>query len=116
MRSILILLHFVLTTSFSFSQDIVPLWPSGAPGFEERKNEPEQAKDWWVKNIHNPSITVFLPPKEKATGAAVIVCPGGGHRELVFDAEGSDAAKYLNSIGVAAFVLKYRLAYEANSP
>lgn len=95
---------------------VIPLWKDGAPGSEARRNEPEQAKDWWVKNIHNPSITVFLPPKERATGAAVIVCPGGGHRELVFTAEGVDAAAYLNSIGVAAFVLKYRLAREPNSP
>ena len=95
---------------------MIPLWKDGAPGSEARRNEPEQAKDWWVKNIHNPSITVFLPPTDKATGAAVIVCPGGGHRELVFNAEGVDAAEYLNSIGVAAFVLKYRLAREPNSP
>lgn len=43
------------------------LWENGAPGFENRKNEPEQAKDWWVKNIHNPSITAFFPEKGKAT-------------------------------------------------
>jgi len=46
----------------------IPLWPNGAPGFESKRNEPEQAKDYWVKNIHNPSITIYLPPKEKATG------------------------------------------------
>ena len=46
----------------------IPLWPGGAPGFESRRDEPEQAKDWWVRNVHNPSITVFLPPREKATG------------------------------------------------
>jgi acetyl esterase/lipase len=94
----------------------VPLWINGAPGFENRRTEPEQAKDYWVKNIHNPSLTVFMPPKEKATGAAVVIAPGGGHRELVFDAEGRDAALFLNRIGVAAFVLKYRLAREDNSP
>lgn len=95
---------------------VISLWPHGAPGFEARRDEPEQAKDYWVKNIHNPSITVFLPPKETATGAAAVVFPGGGHRELVFNAEGVDAAKYLNRIGVAAFVVKYRLAREPNSP
>lgn len=97
-------------------QRVIHLWENGAPGFENRKNEPEQAKDYWIKNIHNPSITVFLPPKEKATGAAVIICPGGGHRELVYNAEGVDPAIFLNSIGVTAFVLKYRLSREENSP
>lgn len=95
---------------------VLPLWPKGAPGFEKLRDEPEQAKDYWVKHINNPSITVYLPPNEKATGAAVIICPGGGHRELVFNAEGRQPAEYLNSIGVAAFVLKYRLAREENSP
>ena len=95
---------------------VVALWEKGAPGFESRRNEPEEAKDYWVKNVHNPSITVYLPPKEKATGAGIVVAPGGGHRLLVFNAEGRDAAEYLNSIGVAAFVLKYRLAREAGSP
>jgi acetyl esterase/lipase len=57
-----------------------------------------------------------LPPKEKANGAAVVICPGGGHRELVFDAEGKDAALFFNSIGVTALVLKYRLFREENSP
>ncbi|MDQ3289780.1 MAG: alpha/beta hydrolase [Bacteroidota bacterium] len=94
----------------------IPLWPKGAPGFESRRNEPEQAKDWWVKNIHNPSITVFLPPKEKANGAAVVICPGGGHRELVYNAEGVEPAAFLNNLGVAAIVLKYRLGREENSP
>lgn len=94
----------------------MPLWKEGAPGSEQRKHEPEQAKDWWVKNIHNPSITVFLPEQSMATGAAIVICPGGGHRELVYNAEGVEAAEYFNSIGVAAIVLKYRLAREPNSP
>lgn len=112
---LLVLLSYC-TANAQDNPQVIHLWEKGAPGFEDRRNEPEQAKDWWVKNIHNPSITVYLPPKEKATGAAVVVCPGGGHRELVFNPEGRDAATYLNSIGVAVFVLKYRLAREENSP
>ena len=94
----------------------IPLWKNGAPGFEDRKDEPEEAKDWWVKNIHNPSLTVFLAPEEKRTGAAVVICPGGGHRLLVAGAEGNEAAAYFNELGVDAFVLKYRLGREENSP
>jgi len=117
MRNI-IFLNLFLFPFLVFAQDsaTVALWKNGAPGFENRKNEKEEAKDWWVKNIHNPSLTIFLPPKDIATGAAVIVCPGGGHRQLVFSSEGKDPAKFLNSIGVAAFVLKYRLFREDNSP
>ncbi len=109
----------LLLPSLAFAQTAPPqisLWPNGAPGFENRRDEPEQAKDWWVRNIHNPSITVYLPSQEKATGAAVLVCPGGGHRNLVYNSEGRDAALFLNSIGVAAFVLKYRLFREEGSP
>ena len=93
----------------------IPLWPNGAPGSEARRTEPEETKEYWVKNIHDPSITVYLPPKEKATGAGVVVIPGGGHRLLVITAEGQDPAEYLNSLGVAAFVLKHRLAREEKS-
>ena len=94
----------------------ISLWPKGAPGFEDRRNEPEQAKDWWVKNIHNPSITVFSPAKENDKGIGVLICPGGGHRALVYNSEGRDPALYLNSLGITAFVLKYRLGREENSP
>jgi acetyl esterase/lipase len=58
---------------------------------------------------------VYLPPAAQATGAAMIVAPGGGHQFLNFDQEGTYVAEYLNSTGVAAFVLKYRLAREAGS-
>lgn len=94
---------------------VFPLWPKGAPGFENRRTIPEEAKDYWVKNIHNPSIQVYLPPKDKATGAAVVICPGGGHRLLVYNAEGRDPALFLNKIGVAAIILKYRLFREDSS-
>ncbi|MES2646358.1 MAG: alpha/beta hydrolase [Bacteroidota bacterium] len=107
----------LLTSFITTAQDslVLPLWKGGAPGFEHRSAEVEQAKDWWVRNVHNPSVTVFLPDPSIAKGTAVVVCPGGGHTNLVFNSEGVAVAKYLNSIGVAAFVLKYRLFREPGS-
>jgi acetyl esterase/lipase len=96
--------------------EVIHLWSDGAPGFADRKDIPEEAKDYWVRNINNPSVTVFLPPKDKANGCAVVVAPGGGFRELVFDAEGRQPAEFLNSLGVTVFALKYRLPNEAQSP
>lgn len=115
-RSLLALLLFSAFTRAADVPQVIPLWPNGAPGFEERRNEPERAESYWVRNIHNPSVTVFTPPREKANGAAVLVCPGGGHKELVFNAEGVEAARYLAELGVTAFALKYRLGREEGSP
>lgn len=93
----------------------IPLWPNGAPGSEGRRGEAEVAKEYWVKNIHDPSVTAYLPDPAKATGAAVVIAPGGGHALLVITGEGAATAKYFNDIGVAAFVLRYRLAREPGS-
>ncbi len=116
---LLLLITIVFYSPAAISQSkpfVISLWEKGAPGFEQLKNEPEEAKEYWVKHINNPTITAYFPPKEKANGTAVIICPGGGHRLLVIDAEGTDPAIYLNNIGVTAFVLKYRLGREENSP
>jgi len=99
------------------------LWPNGAPGSEGQDSaeivnwrvEPE-ATFPVVTNIHHPSITPYLPDKAKATGAVVVVAPGGGHQFLSIDHEGYDVAQFLADHGVAAFVLKYRLVRAANSP
>jgi acetyl esterase/lipase len=99
----------------------VPLWASGAPGSEgktaqEVDEAPNQAHGYLkVTSVHKPSLTVFLPPADRATGTALIIAPGGGHQFLNFDQEGTYVAEYLNSIGTAAFVLKYRLAREPGS-
>jgi acetyl esterase/lipase len=110
-----IILAIPITLMAQEAPAVIHLWTNGAPGFESRKDIPEAGTSAMLKSVDNPSLTVFLPPKEKATGAAVIVCPGGGFFQLTFGAEGVDAAKFLNSIGVAAFVLKYRLPRLTNS-
>ncbi len=106
----------------------VVLWPEGAPGSQARRAEPEQLA-WREEstnhitfpvlfNIHNPSIVPFIPRAGRATGAAVIIAPGGGHMFLTIDREGYDLGRSLAERGIAAFVLKYRLARDraGNSP
>lgn len=89
---------------------VVHLWDNGAPGSEALKDEPEMAVKWGVAHINNPSVAVFLPPAAKATGAAVVILPGGGHRFLNINSEGYALGRWLASKGVAGFVVKYRLA------
>ena len=100
-------------------QEPIKLWPTGAPGAEESVT-PETVRltpdgEHILSNIQEPSIIPYLPPKASATGAAVIVAPGGGHSELWMDHEGYAVAEWLSDHGVAAFVLKYRLAKQKNS-
>lgn len=93
----------------------LPLWPVGAPGSEARAAEPEKIEGSNVCNIHNPSITPFVPVADKSTGTAVIICPGGGHSKLCLGHEGYALAEWFRDHGIAAFVLKYRLAREKGS-
>jgi acetyl esterase/lipase len=102
----------------------IPLWPNGAPGSEARKDEPEKV-NWRqepdivfpvTSNIHNPSVTPYLPSKSKATGCAVIIAPGGGNWFLTMDREGYMVGQWLADHGIAAFVLKYRLSRDQSNP
>lgn len=93
----------------------VKLWPDGAPGSGARRAEPEQAESYWVKNVHDPSLTVFPADPRRTNGAAVVVIPGGGHRLIVWTTEGTAVAQALNRMGITVFVLKYRLAREEGS-
>ena len=105
-----------LSSGAAPNSQVIPLWQNGAPGFESLSGEPEQVQDYWVRNVNNPSITVFPAPANKANGCAVMIAPGGGFRELVFDAEGRQPAEFLNNLGVTVFVLKYRLPKAKGSP
>ena len=92
----------------------LPLWPHGAPGSEARVAEAEKLDGSNVTNVHNPSITPFIPASD-ATGVAVIIAPGGGHSKLCLGHEGYALAEWFRDHGIAAFVLKYRLAREKDS-
>ena len=114
----LLLLSLLAHPAFA-EPEAIRLWPQGAPG-SEGQNSPEIVRineygEHIVSNVHFPSITPYLPATDHSTRAAVVVVPGGGHRELWMDHEGYSVARYLAAHGVAAFVLKYRLAREERS-
>ncbi len=121
MRTLLLqnLILAVLLIPAAAGEPSIPLWPNGAPGSEGKDSKEIIEKgsngETKVSGIHHPSLTPYLPAAEKATGAAVIVAPGGGHRYLAIDHEGFNVARWLSERGIAAFVLKYRLARETNS-
>ena len=106
-------------TAASSEQPVVYLWPDGAPGSEgktgDEKVQIQPAGDHVISNVHKPSITVYLPSKETATGVGIVIAPGGGHSALWVDHEGHNVAKWLQEHGIAGFVLKYRLAREKGS-
>src|SRR4051812_25041541 len=85
--------------------ETIPLWPGGVPG--ALGTDPA---------LDVPTLTVFLASPDKATGSAVVVCPGGGYRGLATDHEGRQIADWLNSLGISAFVLKYRLGPRYHHP
>jgi acetyl esterase/lipase len=83
------------------------LWPRGAPG--ARPDATAETHDrGHVRNVHTPAISVYLPPRDRATGACVVICPGGGYGVLAMEHEGTEIAAWLNRIGVAGVILKYR--------
>lgn len=105
-----------LSTVSSAQQQVIPLWPGGAPGSETwtQKEDtthfpPLAAGGPLVRNVTQPTLTVFPPDPSPGNGTAVIVCPGGGFHFLSWDSEGTEVARWLSKRGVAAFLLKYRL-------
>ena len=89
----------------------LPLYTGSAPNSKTTtaKEQVENRDIRWITQVQEPDIAVFLPSKRFASGQAIVICPGGGYGGLAYDLEGTDIAKYLNSIGVAGIVLKYRL-------
>jgi len=121
MRACLSAIAILMTAAPAFAQlpknlpQAIPLWPKGAPGSEARAADAEQVDGTNVSNVHNPTLTPYIPNADKSTGTAVIICPGGGHSKLCLGHEGYALAEWFRDRGIAAFVLKYRLAREKGS-
>ncbi len=108
-------LFVMVITQTARAQEVSNLWPdnaipnaiAGTTITEKTETKPDNIL--LVSQVSVPTLTAYLPPKEKATGAAVMICPGGGYWVLASGHEGADIARWFNEMGVAAFVLKYRL-------
>jgi acetyl esterase/lipase len=101
------------------SASVFRVWPDGAPGSDAASVGPELERPRWensrlVRNVTEPTLTVFLPEASVALGTGVVVCPGGAWHFLMIDKEGTEVAQWLTARGVAAFVLKYRVAPTAD--
>jgi acetyl esterase/lipase len=110
-QSILYVVLLFMTFNLSAQDKVLKVWPEGAPN-DNGMTEPEEKYDGVrVRNVSEAEMYVYLPDEEKNTGAAVVICPGGGYRIEAMDHEGYDIAEWLKSKGVAGIVLKYRLPY-----
>ena len=112
---ILFVLIFLINVLIVRSQTVMlKLWPETIPGSISDPSYIEKiittdGRITRCNNVVTPDLTVFLPAPEKANGAAVMICPGGGYGTLAFDHEGNAIAKWLNDNGIAGIILKYRL-------
>ncbi|MDD4032730.1 MAG: alpha/beta hydrolase [Bacteroidales bacterium] len=118
MRSLIFLGAFALISfSLSAQTDTIQLWPDEIPGAIENMSYPPETlitKDWVrVVNVSTPALWAFPASGENNKGAAVVICPGGGYEGVAIGHEGVDVAKWFNTLGISAFVLKYRLPSDA---
>jgi acetyl esterase/lipase len=113
MRKLLLIALATNLVCLSFAQTEMPLYnykiPYSKPIVNRESSIAGADGNPRISKVSEPTLTAFLPPKEKASGTAIIICPGGGYAHLSIVGEGYDVAKLLNEWGVAAFVLKYRL-------
>jgi len=103
-----ILLAYGLLCAQESKPDVIPLWPGQVPGETAPAGE-DKIEKGSVVGVTRPTIAVYRPAKDKDTGAAIVVAPGGGYRVLAITHEGTDVAAWLTSIGVTAVLLRYRV-------
>ena len=109
-----IIIAIISVLNSNAQQKTMDLWPGGIPGlvFTDSYIEKSTTSEGLITRFEkttNPMIYIFLPPREKATGTAVLICPGGGYAALAFGHEGNAIASWLNDNGIAGIILKYRL-------
>lgn len=112
MNRIIVALYLLLTANLIFAQDeLINFWGDNIPNYQESNSQefvpPRDIV--FIKNVQKPTLEVFMPSKQNASGMAVLICPGGGYGGVAYDWEGADYAKWFNAQGIAAFVLKYRM-------
>jgi acetyl esterase/lipase len=114
--------HHVPLTTNAAEPEVIKLWPSTVPGeTKELPPEGEMTRDgkkmvagqpiFLLTNVSKPELAIYRPEAANNTGAAVIICPGGGHSVLAYDLEGTEIAQWLNTIGITGIVLKYRVPF-----
>lgn len=118
-RSSMLLLALVTGAASAGGKDeplVVKVWPGKAPGEKDDigpekvlEVKPGQTNVKRITNVTTPTLTLMRPAADKDTGAAVVICPGGGYNILAWDLEGEEVGRWLNSIGVTGIVLKYRV-------
>jgi len=111
-----LLIVFNLFSKLMHSQTVIPLYadsiPNSRPAIDEEKTDYGNGVTT-IGKVSRPTLTIFLPPENKANGTAVVICPGGGYWVVTEDKEGTEIAKEFNNMGVTAFVLKYRIPNDA---
>ncbi|WP_254412810.1 alpha/beta hydrolase [Dyadobacter diqingensis] len=106
--SSLLLIIWMSASISCFGQKEIPLYPGKIPNARSAANDETTVKGV-VRNVSQPTLSVFLPKEGTSNGASVIICPGGGYGVLVIEREGFEVARAFNKVGITAFVLKYRL-------
>lgn len=110
----LFIILFVLTNNIIGQKKVIDIWNGSIPGsiknnaYYEDTIKLDDGK-CRIRRVVNPTLTIFTAPAETATGAAVIICPGGGYTRLAIDNEGEGVVRWLNKAGITAAILKYRL-------
>jgi acetyl esterase/lipase len=114
MKRALLFFTFTLILNFGFCQDTIYLWPGNVPDETAPKHQPVISENKTgevtrITDITNPALIVFKPNKNVQTNTSIIVCPGGAYQYLAIDKEGYEVADWLNSLGITAYVLQYRV-------